>query len=561
MSLARFRRERKSAVAVLFACMALPIVGLLGIAIDFGLWNQTSASLSLAASGAALNAVKIAATGQLAADPNYLAEGTSAGTQWFEVQAAHNAGNLVNVVPTVSVTGTTSITSSVTYAGTIKSIFGSLFAVTHYPINVAASATITTAPYLNIEILLDNSSSMEIGATPTDIEAMQDVTTCSPEGEWKVTALAATEGTADQQFSAYNYDHYDQADGVVVAPLVGAYLPFPYTLLNNNTLVESSANYGPSCTTKGATTGTMAGAPCAFACHWDITKSAGLGPDYFYRARLTLAKTTKCFNNGTPGNCAITLRFDLVKQAVNDVISQMQQDDLAINNLNVGIFTLPGLTGGIGPLAYVTPVYPGCVTPPYNSVACQAGGNWATATGDVGATPTGANQAEPGIQPALWANACCVNGGTDFTDAMSALSSQMLTASGDGTSAATPVKVLFLVTDGVEDYTSGTRTLNALNPASCTAFKNLGYTIYVVYTPYYPLMNNYYAANIKSFAEPMATSTLAANLQACSSGAGQSVAANQYYIEANPTDAGSINSALQTFLKRALAESPARFTL
>src|ERR1700679_2957561 len=103
MSLARFRRERKSAVAVLFACLALPLVGLLGIAIDFGLWNQTSFSLSLAASGAALTAVKIAATGQLDADPNYLAEGTSAGAQWFEVQAAHNAGNLINVVPTVTV--------------------------------------------------------------------------------------------------------------------------------------------------------------------------------------------------------------------------------------------------------------------------------------------------------------------------------------------------------------------------------------------------------------------------------------------------------------------------
>jgi Flp pilus assembly protein TadG len=558
MSLARFRRERKSAVAVLFAGLALPIVGLLGIAVDFGLWNQTASSLSLAASGAALNAVKIAATGQLAADPNYLAEGTTSGTQWFEVQAAHNAGNLVNVVPTVHVTGTTSISATVSYTGTVKSVFGSLFAIKQYPLNVSASATITTAPYLNIEILMDDSSSMQIGATPNDIEDMQYLTTCSSMNE-ETGSSGGTQGKAGQWYAAYQTSGYT---GTLAAPIPGADILWVtgYTPPANYLLTATGNNAGPSCIANNNTSPPFAGAPCAFACHWDNSKAAGTGSDFFEIARSTLSNSTECATQTTVtlGKCYVTLRFDLVKQAVNQVISQMQADDLAIDNLNVGIFSIPGTTGATAPFNYVTPVYPGCTTPPYNTVACQAGGAWTTATNDVGVTPSKPNTAEPGIQPALWTAVTAVTGDTDFHDAMTAMTTDILTASGDGTTAATPVKVLFLVTDGLADYTPPTGSRingQAINPSDCELFKSMGYTVYVVYTPYYPLMNSFYMSNIKSIAEPMATSTIATNLQACSSGA------NGYYIEANPNDATSIQNALQTFLQRALAESPARFTL
>jgi Flp pilus assembly protein TadG len=552
MSVVRFRRERKSAVAVMFALLALPIVGLLGLAIDFGLWNQTSASLSLAASGAALNAVKVAAAGELGADPNYLTEGSSAGTQWFEAQAAHNAGNLVNVVPSVTVTGTTSITASVTYTGSIRSIFGNLFAVTQYPITVAASATISSAPYLNIDILLDNSSSMEIGATPNDIEAMDYQTTCSPEGEVTVSGSGLT-AQSGQWFFSYDYDGYT---GTLANPIPATELPPFVPPLQNGYLPSSGSKTGPACSNSNPTP--YAGPPCAFACHWDSSRNAGLGQDYFGVARNTLGYSTKCYNEtqDAPGKCAITLRFDLVKQAVNQVINTMQHDNLSINNLNVGVFTFPG-SGGSGPLADVTPIYPGCTTPPYNTLACQGGNNWLTAIADVGLPPQSPNQAEPGIQPALWTDVWNATGDTDFPDTLNTLANSFLTASGDGTSPSTPVKVLFLVTDGVTDYTpaGGGRITQAIDPNDCQALKNLGYTIYVVYTPYYPLMNQYYLQNIKSFAEPMATGEIATNLQACSSDP------KNDYIAADPNDYQSINNALQTFLQRALAQSAARFTL
>ncbi|MFL5279708.1 MAG: hypothetical protein ACJ8AW_01585 [Rhodopila sp.] len=90
----------------------------------------------------------------------------------------------------------------------------------------------------------------------------------------------------------------------------------------------------------------------------------------------------------------------------------------------------------------------------------------------------------------------------------------------------------------------------------------MGYTIYVLYTPYYDLMNDYYlngtnpssAAIVQaSSADPASTRyklSIPYNLQQCAS----SLSA---YIEASDTD--GITRALQTFLQQAMKAS-ARLT-
>lgn len=138
---------------------------------------------------------------------------------------------------------------------------------------------------------------------------------------------------------------------------------------------------------------------------------------------------------------------------------------------------------------------------------------------------------------------------------MSSLANQ-LTAAGNGVNASAPRKALIIVTDGLQDPAS--RVMSAFDPSSCTTFKNMGYAIYVLYTPYYSLMNTWYlgtnapnppAAEIVQ-AAATATNSIPYNLQQCAS-----VPAD--YIEAN--DGPSIKAALQTFLKLAMAP-PAHFT-
>ena len=106
------------------------------------------------------------------------------------------------------------------------------------------------------------------------------------------------------------------------------------------------------------------------------------------------------------------------------------------------------------------------------------------------------------------------------------------------------------MTDGLQDPAS--RAISAFDPSSCTAFKNMGYKIYVLYTPYYSLMNPYYLngttpspASIVQ-AAPTATNSIPYNLQQCASSPSN-------YLEAS--DSTSIAAALQTFLKQALASN------
>ncbi len=263
----------------------------------------------------------------------------------------------------------------------------------------------------------------------------------------------------------------------------------------------------------------MAGAPCAFACHFDTGSPAGSGQDFYAVARSTI---------GTSYH--VTLRFDLVKQAVNQLIATMQADNLSINNLNVGVYWFADI---------LTPVYP---------TGGGTGNDWAAALAAVGLPPTTANGADTGIQPYVGAN----GGETDFPTIMNDLAGQLTTA-GNGVNASSPRKVLFIVTDGLQDPAS--RAMSAFDPSSCTTFKNMGYAIYVLYTPYYSLMNTWYmdgtnpsvAAIVQ--AEPTDQTSIPYNLQQCAS-------APSNYIEAN--DSASIAAALQTFLKLALAP-PARF--
>ena len=202
-----------------------------------------------------------------------------------------------------------------------------------------------------------------------------------------------------------------------------------------------------------------------------------------------------------------------------------------VNNLNVGIFWFADV---------LNQVYPS---------SGEAGNDWTTAIADVGGPASVANGADTGIPPYVGAN----GGNTDFTSVMSSLAST-LTAAGTGASAASPHKVLFIVTDGLNDPAS--RAIAAFDPSACTQFKSKGYTIYVLYTPYYDLMNGYYlngtnpsAASIVH-AAATASDSIPYNLQQCATSAST-------YLEAS--DSAGITAALQTFLTQAL-NTPAKFT-
>ena len=260
--------------------------------------------------------------------------------------------------------------------------------------------------------------------------------------------------------------------------------------------------------------------PCVFACHNDPSKPAGQGNDYFALARATIGSANP-----------ITLRIDQLKVAVNQMLNQMAAINTASSALTVGIYTF-AMTA--------TQVYP---------TAGEAGSDFSAAIAAVGLPPNAPSQPDTGIQPPD-ATLDPGHSETNFPASMAALA-QIVSASGNGNSPQTPRKALIIVTDGFEDAPT------AANPShgdygpfatdQCTAFKNMGYQIYVVYTAYYPIM---WAGWYTWAGGPVINNQIAPALQACSSGPG-------YYLQV--TDGPGLSAALQTFLRSA-ANAPTVLT-
>jgi Flp pilus assembly protein TadG len=592
----RLAAARRGAVSIIFAAAAVPMIAVVGLAIDYGFWNETNASLQLAADTAALNAVKIAAQGEIDPEQNYLYLGYVSGMLWFNSVGGY--ANMANVTPTVTVTGTSTITATVTYTGNVPSIFGGfLYKIMSYPLYGQSVASITTAPYLNVEILLDNSPSMDIGATPSDIASLTTISPCDVSNMWSETVNGVPglySNPSHQNYGNYQCSVSGGAGGGVYNTVAGGLsCPFPFpasqglnttwsgtkatgtpitalpyiatdatvnNLLFLGNMFDPLATFYPG---KGASTGTgpftcqgavgvtkqadgtypFPGGPCAFACHWDNSKTAGSGTDLWAAARKSALKPV--------------LRFDSVKTATNTILKTMNGDNLAFNNLNVGVFTFSSPTN-LDNTATVSEVYPeGCNSGGgANPITCEAGSNYAAAIADVGLPPTYPATNDTGIQPAVGGLGLggTSNDDTDFPDSMTSLSTKYLpTNSGSGVTASSPKKVLFIISDGMEDYLLGyEKERAAFDYSYCNLFKNKGYTIYVIYTPYYPLMDDFYLTYLIPTAEGSSTTpgSLSYNLQACAS------SPSDYISAASTTD---LQNALNNFLKAALTAA-ARFS-
>ena len=523
----QFRRDSRGVTAVVFAVSGLAITMMVGLVLDFSSYMLIRANLNLAADAAVLAGVTQAASMLSQQPSNYLTLGQAAGKLCFTGQSgqAGNAaklGQIATPVESLILTRNGSvILGTLSWSTTYTPFFAGLFGVPSWQMsNTVASSVQVSTPYLNVYIALDNSPSMENGATDSDIKTLQQLTACSASGAYYYNALLNTWGqlppASGQSYNAYQCTAGGRSyAGSLTCPIpANAPLTFSTFTPSSNTSGPSCQGYLPLYNGKYP----QAGAPCGFACHFDTSKPAGTGSDYYAVARSTIGQSNQ-----------VTLRFDVVKSAVNSLISTMQTDSQPLNNLNVAVYTLAET---------ITGVYP---------TIGDSGNNWTAAAAQIGGPPTTPNGQDTGIQPYAGINAA----DTDFPDALTSLAGR-LTPGGGGTSPTDPQKVLVLVTDGLEDYTniSGTRKLQALEPSYCQKFKDMGYTVFVLYTPYYSLMNSFYLQNIASIAEGTGTTSLSYNLQQCASSSSDYIAA---------TDSASMSAALKTFLNIAL-KTPARLS-
>jgi Flp pilus assembly protein TadG len=290
----RLLRQRSAAVTLLFATAIFPLLMLVGLVIDFGWIMQAKSQLDLAADAAAIAAARTAAAGYAAGQTSatYTAEATAAANQWWSVQAGTiNAATSATATPSIQQSGQT-ITATVTYSANIAlaipNVFDwnstSRFGATAGIAN-SSTASIMVNPYRTVDFLLDNTSSMMLPSTNTDLALLQS-------------------GEAYNLYSstAFQNSVISGANG-----LVG------WNPSNNNAYTISTAVPGFLLSATGDY--------CAFACHWTTS-----GLDYYAVARAV----------------GETLRFDVVQSATVTAIEEMQTLEQVSGQFSVGIFAFGG---------------------------------------------------------------------------------------------------------------------------------------------------------------------------------------------------------------------------
>ncbi len=161
----RLARDRKANVAVIFALTIVPIIFLLGMTLDFTQALRKKEQLDAAADAAAIAAVRPAMLMQ----SDTVASDTA---NAIFMSVANSLPGLASVpTPTITVTDTgLQRTVSVSYnAASLNNFPKVLLNTASWPISGTATSQAAAAPNLNFYLLMDDSPSMGIGATTTDI--------------------------------------------------------------------------------------------------------------------------------------------------------------------------------------------------------------------------------------------------------------------------------------------------------------------------------------------------------------------------------------------------------
>jgi len=476
---ATLRRDIRAAAGLMFTLALVPMFGLMALALDYGAATITRSQLEMAADTAALKAITAASVAHLAnPNSNYLAVGQTAGTAFFQAQLGTLMFGSANA-PSVKLTQSNQvITATVTAQAAFPTLFGGVLGFSGLTITGSSTATLTVPQYVAIQIMVDTSASMGILTdTVNNPSTLLADTKARIASVYRGTAPAA--GNLLVTEAAY--------DGIIS--------------LNNYQITNN------------------AGTPCAFACHNDNSTSgpSGKSNDYYGIAEA----------NG------LQMRIDVLRSAVQEIIQLVETSNYA-GYYQFGVY---GFTNSLTTIFAMSS----------NLSAAY------TAAGNINVTPATPYCAFSGSPPLCGQSSTAANGPngnyrsgavaqTSFETAAAQLLSSTLTPTptSDGKSASTPLRYLFLITDGVDDYTTNT-VLNyaccnqLISPMTttdgtdggassgqtpCDKIKAAGVNILVLYTPYNPVDTPTYYTAVQPIVTPLTNSQVTTALQACASPGG-----------------------------------------
>ena len=408
-------REKSGSLAPMFGIALVPLIGMIGAAVDYSNANRIRTMLLAAADAASVGSVATSASGYNSAASMPL-DGAVSGAakdavKIFKGEVAGKTGFTLGSVKADVEKSKGSVTSTVQFTAQVPMTFMKVFGVSSLTVTGTSAAAHDLPVFVDFYLLLDNTPSMGVAATPADIATM-------------------VSNTPDQ---------------------------------------------------------------CAFACH-DLSNAS----NYY-----ALAKTL-----------GVTTRIDVLRTATQQLMDTATSALAYPGQYRMAIYTFGTSATNLG-LTTITSL-----------TSSLSSAKTAAANIDLMAVP---NQSYNNDQD------------TDYNSIMPAVNN-VIPAPGDGLSSVAPQKVLFFVSDGVSDANvGGVRTIAPINPALCTAIKNRGIRIALLYTTYLPLPTN---AFYNTYVAPF-SSTIGPAMQSCASPG--------LYFEVSPTQ--GIPEAMSALFQKVLLQA------
>lgn len=175
-SLGQFRRDRRGAIAIQFALLAVPLVLFAGLAIDYAQLVRVRTVLNGAADFAVLATVATQsqayaiATGM--SSNGAISQGTTEAVGLFNAETVSRVGFAVGSVDATVNKLNGTITANLQYTAQVPTSFMRVVGITTMTTSGSSAASNGLVTYMNFYLLLDNSPSMSVAATTSDIATM-----------------------------------------------------------------------------------------------------------------------------------------------------------------------------------------------------------------------------------------------------------------------------------------------------------------------------------------------------------------------------------------------------
>lgn len=178
-----FLSDRSGNFGIMTALLMVPLVGSAGLALDYAHALSLRTELYAAADAAAVGSISeksdaVAAAMTMQGDGTISVAKTDARSIFFSQMSGELTSVAVNL--SIDVTKTANkLNSKVTFSASVPTTFMHILGQDSITISGSATAEYQTASFMDFYILLDNTPSMGVAATPTDVSKLQDKTGCA----------------------------------------------------------------------------------------------------------------------------------------------------------------------------------------------------------------------------------------------------------------------------------------------------------------------------------------------------------------------------------------------